>query len=151
MPTAVQGQQVLRATHGFLVSRGTAALPQTTIGSIFTVTGGRIIIVSLVGEVTTVLGAGVNAVSIGNTPSGGASAPTTLGTATSVATAAVGTIIGANAGGAVIVSVSGTALTPKYLMDAGAITITTTGSVTGSVKWDLVYVPHDPGATVVAA
>jgi hypothetical protein len=39
----------------------------------------------------------------------------------------------------------------RFLVDAGSVTITTSATNTGSVKWDLIYVPYDTNATVAAA
>jgi hypothetical protein len=54
----------LALTEGFLVERATAALPATTTANIFTITGGRIIVRGLVGQVTTAIQAQANAVKI---------------------------------------------------------------------------------------
>jgi hypothetical protein len=151
MPTPAQNAQVLHATSGFLVSRAAAALPSTTIGSIFTVTGGRILIKALTGTVVTLL-SGTNSTTVGVTPSGGASAPAVLSSAGIIPTAAGSPLMSKLDGGALIVVVSGGIIAPTpWLMQAGAVTITTASTVTGTVSWDLLYAPYDPGATVVAA
>lgn len=144
------------ALLGLKVERATAALPQSALGNIFTVSGGRVAITSVVGEVTTVLGAGANSLTIGYAPTVGVGDAAVLGAgAASLATAAVGTHIGANPGGDVFVDLAtqaGVALpNAALLVDPGSVTITTAGSVTGSVKWTLTYIPYDDAATVVAA
>src|SRR6185312_4831208 len=45
----------LAGTHGILVNRATASLPATTTASLFTISTGRILLTSIVGEVTTVI------------------------------------------------------------------------------------------------
>ena len=55
MTTSVDRKAVAQITQGFKVSRATAALPQTTQSALFTVTGGRVMILGVVGEVTTII------------------------------------------------------------------------------------------------
>jgi hypothetical protein len=38
-----------------------------------------------------------------------------------------------------------------FLALPGAITLTTLSTVTGTVSWECLYAPYDPGASVVAA
>ena len=147
---------ILDALLGLKVERAAAALPSSTLGNIFTVSGGRVAITAVVGEVTTVLGAGANSLTIGYAPTVGAGDPTVLGAgAVSLLTAPVGTHIGSNAGGDVFVDLAtqaGVAVPDSPLwVDAGSVTITTTGTVTGSVKWTCCYIPIDSAATVAAA
>lgn len=155
MTTLLQASAVRLITEGIMVSRATATLPATATGSIFTVTGGRILIVSLVGEVTTAVQNQACTVAIGYAPTVGTGSTTALGTASSVIAAPIGTHVGINPGGAAATDLSTQAgvLTPsgRFLVDAGAITITTSATNTGSVKWDLIYVPVDTAVTVVAA
>jgi hypothetical protein len=156
MPTGTQNLQVVRANLGWQVSRATAALPAGVKGSIFTITGGRILVRLLVGEVTTVLGATVTSLVIGNTPTVGNAVANSLATTAVVTSAPVGTHFVANPGGALVLDITnqnGVAAGAGYpfLCPAGAIDITPTATDTGSVKWDLWYLPIDPGASVVAA
>lgn len=153
--TLIQASAVRLITEGYLVSRATAALPATTTGNIFTVTGGRILVVSLVGEVTTAVQNQACTVAIGYAPTVGTGSTTALGTASSVIAAPIGTHIGFNPGSATAVDLSTQAgvsvPSARFLVDAGAITITTSATNTGSVKWDLIYVPYDTNVTVAAA
>lgn len=148
-------QGIRAAVFGTKVERATAALPSSTLGNVFTVSGGRVAITSLVGEVTTVLGAGANTVTIGYAPTVGTGSATALGTSATITTAAVGSHMAAVPGGAVAIDVSTQAGVPLpafgFLVDPGSVTITTTATVTGSVKWTITYVPIDDAATVVAA
>ena len=152
MPTAIQGQQVLRATTGFLVTRPAAALPSTTIGSIFTISGGRVLIKSLSGTVATLL-SGTNSTTVGVTPTWNAtSAPAVLSSAGIIPVAAGSPVMSKLDGGALVVVVSGGIIAPTpWLALPGAVTITTASTVTGTVSWELCYVPYDTGASVVAA
>ena len=154
MTTIIKNADVRTITFGISVSRATAALPATALGAIFTVTGGRIMIRSLVGEVTTIIQAQACTVKVTSTP--------TTGTAVDLC-AASASISGLEVGGrlalpaaAATAMVTGNAgatqndLT-RWLVPIGSIGITTSATNTGSVKWDLVYVPFDSGAQVVAA
>lgn len=94
------------AVYGTKVERVTAALPASTLGNIFTVSGGRVAITSVVGEVTTVLGAGANTITIGYAPTVGTGSATALGTSATITTAAVGSHIAAAPGSAAVIDVS---------------------------------------------
>ncbi len=150
MPTPVQNQQVMRASNGFVVYRAAAALPSSTLGSLFTISGGRALIRALTGQVVTLL-SGTNSTSVGITPSiTTTSAPTALCSA-GVIPVAVGAPLTAVFGSALSVIVNGALLTQPWYAPAGDITITTASTVTGTVKWELIYVPLDPATVVVAA
>jgi hypothetical protein len=157
MTTLIKNADVRTIAAGINVSRATAALPAGVAGSIFTVSGGRILLIALVGEVTTVLGATVMTLSLGVTPTVGSAAASVLGTTSAaMANSPVGTHIIANPGGAVVTDVAnqagGTVLRSSwFLVPVGAVTVTPSATETGSVKWDLTYVPLDVGAQVVAA
>jgi hypothetical protein len=141
---------------GIKVDRAAAALPQTATGSIFTVSGGRVVLTSLVGEVTTVLGATATTLLVVSTPTLGAA--TTLATATAVTSSAVGswfTLPAALGGALVVTPVGGAVALPSVslglLVPLGAVQITTSASDTGSVKWSVTYIPYDDAGLVVAA
>jgi hypothetical protein len=55
MSTLIAADQIRSLLVGIKVQRATAALPQTAAGSLFTIAGGKVLITSLVGEVTTVI------------------------------------------------------------------------------------------------
>lgn len=155
MTTLIKAQDVRTIALGINTSRATNTLPAGALGNIFTVSGGRIAVVSLIGEVTTVVQNQACTLAIGTAPTVGTGSATALGTATSIIAAPVGTHFGANPGGATVVDLSTQAgvLMPSQLLavDPGTITITTSATNTGSVKWDLIFVPLDVGAQVVAA
>lgn len=141
-----------KALFGLKVDRATAALPATTSGSLFAVTGGRVLITSIVGEVTTVLGATVTNLKLRSAPTTGTAvdlcanlavankeAGTLFGITGTFATA----LVGANAGATVVPS-------NPVVVPIGNIQATTDATNTGSVKWSVTYVPLDDGATVTA-
>ena len=155
MTTLIKNQDVRTIALGIAVARATNTLPATTTGNIFTVSGGRIAVVSLVGEVTTAVQNQACTLAIGTAPTVGTGSTTALGTASSIIAAPIGTHVGANPGGAAVTDLStqaGVALpTAPFVVNIGTITITTSATNTGSLKWDLIYVPLDVGAQVVAA
>lgn len=136
------------------VNRAAAALPQTATGTIFTITGGQVLVTSLIGTVTVATGATATTLKIVSTPTVGTAADLT--TAVSVASKEVGTIIALNVavGGALTVATAGGAAIPapgQLVLNAGTIQLTTSASNTGSVKWSITYVPLDDGASISAA
>lgn len=155
MTTIIQNSAVRLISLGETVARATAALPASTSGNIFTVTGGRIIIVSLVGEVTTAVQNQACTLAIGYAPTTGTGSTTNLGTASSIIAAPIGTHFGFNPGSATatdLATQAGVSLpSAGVLVDVGAVQITTSATNTGSVKWDIAYIPYDNGAQVAAA
>lgn len=144
-----------KSVLGVKVERAAALLPQTAQAAIFTVSGGKVLITSLMGEVVVVMPATVNTLKITGNPTAGTDVDWT--TATSTASKEVGAIItpAATAGGALVVANAGggNAVAPTgYVAQIGTIDLVTSGSAaTGTVKWTITYVPIDTGATVVAA
>jgi hypothetical protein len=137
---------------GVRVSKATAALPQTTTGNLFTITGGRVMVKQICGEVTTIIQNQANNTKISHDPDVGAAAD--LCAVLDIANDAVGTNYGIT--GTVANAMVGTShaylvgQAAPLILPAGVITLTCAASNTGSVKWDLFYVPIDEGARVVA-
>jgi hypothetical protein len=153
--TTIQNSSVRLISEGILVARATATLPATATGNIFTVSGGRILVVALVGEVTTAVQNQACTLAIGSAPTVGVGSTTALGTASSIIAAPIGTHFGINPGSATatdLTTQAGVAVpAARFIADVGTLTITTSATNTGSVKWDLIYVPWDNAASVVAA
>jgi hypothetical protein len=153
MANFIQGAQLRKLLFGLKVSRAAATLPSSTLGNIFTVTGGRVLLVSLTGTVVTTL-SGTNATTVGVTPTaaGATSAPAALSAAGTIPVT-VGCSVSSKLDGAVmVVTPAGALIAPTpYLALPGVVTITTASTVTGTMSWDLIYVPYDTGASVVAA
>ncbi len=142
-----------------ICERSAALIPQTTAASIFTITGGKILVRGIYGEVVVAIGAVANATKIKFT-----------GTNPVATTDLCATLdINAKASGSVftIVGVVATAMksttnnlvvpadniaAPGLVLGSGAIKVDCAGSsVTGTVKWTLVYDIIDSGANVAAA
>lgn len=165
---AAQAAQVFAATYGALVTGGAKTLPVSTSGDIFLITGGRVIITSLTGVVSTTIQSQATTLSVGNKPTGGSSATATLcatgdlngvvaGTSLAVPaakasaliiSAADGTVVwnGSSGGQGVSFRNGGLALVP-----AGSIQVTTVATSTGAIIWSVTYVPYDAGAVITAA
>src|SRR5258708_2263549 len=138
---------------GARVDRATAALPQTTNAAIYTISGGRVFVSLIVGEVTTVIQTQVNNTKLTAVPT----------TGSAVDLCAVVDISALEVGGklspvgvlatALGKTLAGAAAGPSagFIVSIGTINLNCAASNTGSVKWSIWYVPVDDGALVVAA
>jgi hypothetical protein len=150
-----QNRDAITTTQlGFHVSRPTATLPQTATGNLFTVAGGRCLVKLLFGEVTTAIQNSDPVAKITLTP--------TVGSAVDVASTV--DLSSLEIGGKLMVEGDGTALVKgnaggaffaagqhEFVATTGTIDMICGASKTGSVKWDLWYVPLDEGAAISAA
>jgi hypothetical protein len=164
MSVIIQGSQLRQIDLGIRVEKGPVTNPQTASTALFTVTGGKVAITSLVGIVTTVQGATANSFNLTYTPSGGSAADISAATVcTSDAAGTYYTITGVAADLVSAQKVGGTevptvtyAPTPTFLtgalvVGAGALNLKASGSNTGATTWVLTYVPIDDGAAIAAA
>lgn len=153
MTTIISGPQVRQLALGTKVDRTTAALPQTTQSALFTIAGGRILLTSIVGEVTTVIQTQANNTKLVSNPTTGTDVD--ICAVLDVTADQVGclygitglfsdALVGANAGATVV---------PRnaVVLPIGTLDLSCAASNTGSVKWSITYVPLDDGASVVAA
>jgi hypothetical protein len=164
---AAQAAQLLASAFGAVVTGGSKTLPASGTGHLFTVSGGRVILCSMTGTVSTVIQNQLDTLSIGNTPSGGSVATTSITSAIStVAGFTVGTSFGvgafssgspaalvASAASGVLGAASlgvGAGNAGICLVPAGTIDWTTSATNTGAVIWSVAYIPYDAGATVTA-
>jgi len=153
MPTLNQSQKDASAilTLGIHVAKAAATLPQTATQHLFTVTGGRVLVNLLFGEVTTIIQSTDPVAKITSTP--------TTGTAVDVASTV--DLSSLEVGGLLTVEGDGTALIKgnagaglpgtgqgKWICPIGFIDLITGASKTGATKWDLYYIPIDDGASV---
>lgn len=160
MTVIISGEQLRTILFGTRVARATAALPQSAAAAIFTVSGGRVLLTGILGEVTTTVqnqtcntklvanpttGSDVDlcaTVDIANLEVGGKLSliPDLDATPFSVA-------LGKQLAGAAPFGLANRAV----VVAAGTIDLSCSASNTGSVKWDLTYLPLDAGAAVTAA
>lgn len=151
MTAIIQGSQLAAIALGTRVESGIKTVPQNALDALFTITGGKVAVMGVIGEVTTVIG--------GTTPSAKLVANPTVGADTDIVTAVavtadpVGTLYGvATVGGALQVLESAAPLnqTP-FVLKPGTLDLQVSAAdATGAIKWSLFYVPVDDGASVAA-
>jgi hypothetical protein len=154
--TLIQNKDVRTISAGLYVQNTLhTTLPQTASQNIFTVAGGRILLVALTGQVTTVIGATATTLKVTNTPTSGTA--TDIASATAITSKEVGTLIGLplTPGSALVVGANAGAAVQVpghqgWLIQPGTISVTTSASTTGGLSYDLVYIPYDTGVTVTA-
>lgn len=141
------------------VQRPTLALPQTTTEILFRVYGGRVRVVLLIGEVTTVIQSTdpVAKITAGRLSDAGVLVGTVYDIASTLDMSSdeVGTIYTVEGDGTAIISpqLAGAgyigAANNGWIMPQGEIYLTTGASKTGAIKWDLWYESLDEAAYAV--
>lgn len=136
------------------VSRSAASLPQTAAAAIFNVLGGRVIVKMLLGEVTTAIQNQVCNTKVTVNPTAGTSGDVAANL--DIANDEVGTFYMVEGDGTALVGTNaGTSFAAGgfqyWVAPVGTIDLETAASNTGAIKWDLFYIPLDPGAYVTAA
>jgi hypothetical protein len=156
MSVMIQGSQVRAITQGILVSRATATIAADQ--DLFSIDGGRILLLGFVGTVTTAIGAGSQDFGIAFDPDDGGSNVDLADTSTPLVADAdvVGThyTLNTTAAGDLVAATDvayNAILATPILLPEGDIVLDVTGTEAGSVKWDLIYVPLDNGASVSAS
>lgn len=134
------------------VSRPTDSLPATATETIFEVEGGRILLKALVGEVTTVIQTQACNLSVNVDSDAGSS--DVIASTLDISADAVGTYYGVEGDGTAVedtgIGWGRTCAGVGAIIGPGAITITTSATNTGAVKWDLYYLPLDKASYVTA-
>lgn len=148
------GDAFRKAILGLKTSRATGTLPATTQSAIFTIAGGQVMVTSLVGTVTTATGATATNLKVTGNPTTGTDVD--IAANVSVASKEVGSVITLNAtfGGALVVNNAGgapSALGVGFILNPGTLDLVTSATNTGSIKWDITYIPLDSGAAISAA
>ncbi len=154
MTVILDAASIRAVTLGTLVSRAAAILPQSTDGALFTISGGRVVVNAIVGEVTTVMEAGANNTKLKLNPTA-VGADQDLCATLSIASDAVGdqyTITG-TVGDAMLsdLLIGNGVLTSPLVLSEGDIELDCSASKTGAIAWELIYSALDSDATVVAA
>lgn len=166
MSVVPSGLQIRQADYGPIVTGAAKSIPQTGSQDIFTVVNGRVLVTSLVGVVSTVIGGTVTTLSVGVQPTGGSRVTTKLCTAVAITSLALGAMVavpnlitgalvvgdasGVMAGG----SSGGTGVPVRSggiaVVSTGTIGVTTSANNTGAIVWSVTYVPYDSGAAITA-
>lgn len=154
---AAQSGQTYEALHlGFRVEKAQGATVATGETSLFTITGGRVLLTQIVGEVTTVIQTQATSVKIVYDPDSTvtAGADTDLCAVLDISADVVGLLYGITGTVAdAMIEGLGRVLaqhTPHVLSE-GAIHQNSSAASSGGIKWTMWYVPLDDGAVVVAA
>lgn len=155
MSTIIQGPAIRTSQFGVQLIKATQNLPQTATATLATVNVGSVLVTSMLGLVTTALGATATNLSVGTAPTAGVASTTGIMAATAVASTPIGSWItpvqSAGVGGAGAVGANaGTAvfLATPFVVAAGTITWTTSANDTGQVKWYFTYIALDNGASL---
>jgi hypothetical protein len=151
----LQGYQLRTSQFGVQVVKASQVLPQTATANLATVSGGAVLITSMVGLVTVALGATATNLSLGATPTIGTANNSGIASAIAVASKEAGTwmvpLVSAGVGGTLAVgSNAGAAvfLPTPFVVPSGFITWTTSASDTGQMRWYFTYVALDNGASL---
>lgn len=151
MATQVPGRQLRLANYGTQVLRPAGNLPATTNAAIFNITGGRILLQSIVGTVTTAIQAQANTLSLSTLSTTGA-ITTAITAGIDVTGLAVGNLYSIDGVRANAATVGSSVYTTNELVVAtGSIRWVTTATSTGAMSWTVLYIPLDDGASVTAA
>lgn len=149
-------QAYRKAVLGERVDRATAALPATTDDALFTITGGRVFVTSIIGEVTTVIQTQANNTKLKFNPSA-TGADVDICAVLNISADAVGTLysITGDFSDAMLDGLlcleTDSLLEKPILLSEGAIELDCAATNTGSVSWTITYVPLDDGASVAAS
>lgn len=139
-----------KALFGQRASYAAANLPATATGTLFTVTGGRVLITSLTGLVATSIQAQACAVKIVATPTTGS--VNDLSGTVDVNGLAAGGLLGLTglAADALVKSTGGGVSNVRnpVVVAAGTIGLNTAATNTGTVGWTCTWVPLDDGASL---
>ena len=154
MSVLIQGDQLRALSLGGKVERSPAVLPATTQSAIFTVSGGRVVVTALIGEVTTVCSATATTLKVTANPTTGSDVD--IATATAETSQEVGSLVSLplTLAGALNVQNAGAGQVPAsvgFVIPIGTIDLVTSATNTGALKWTLFYYPLDNGASVTAA
>jgi hypothetical protein len=133
----IPGRQLSDSVIGTQILKGARALPQNTTATLYNVTGGSIMLVALIGQVASAIGAGVN-LSIGISPLSGGANAVGLGGPTPIGGLVAGSLIimpfSVGAAGSALVAPavpsSGQSVTNNY---HGTVTVVISGGTVSAV------------------
>lgn len=149
----VDPQAFAAVNLGFRVDKAAATLPASTTQDLFDVTGGRIAVLAIVGEVTTVVQTQACNTKLLSTPTTGTAVD--LCAVLDISADEAGCLYGITGtfGDALVGANAGASVLPArpVVVPIGTIGLNTAATNTGATKWTLWYVPLDLGATVASA
>ena len=151
MTTMISGSQLRTVLLGNRVSKATGTLTAATV-SLFTVTGGKVLITSIVGQVTTAITV-ANSYKLQANPTTGTVADLVAATDIGTTDTPVGSLLGFTGVAADSIT-QGPGAVPTLqrpiAVNTGGIEHVSAGT-DGAITWTLTYVPLDDGAAVAAA
>ena len=152
-PNALSQAAYRELVLGVRIDKASFTLPASASGALFTIAGGRILLTSIYGEVTTLIQTQVCNAKLISTPTTGTAVDMCavlditadeVGCLYGITGLPSDALVGTNAG-----------LTQhmnRYLiLPIGTINLNTSATNTGATKWSMTYIPLDNGASVVAA
>jgi len=152
MSTLIQGDQIRALLFGVRVEKAYATLAVET-KSLFTVAGGKVLITSIVGEVTTAITvAGTS--KLQHNPTVGTTKDLCAATDLGTTDTPVGNLLGFQGltGDSILFGPGAVPnLKQPIVLTAGVIEQVNATGADGGITWVLTYVPLDNGASVVAA
>lgn len=140
---------------GFRVDRDTEDLPQTGDGSLFTITGGRVLVTMILGEVTTVIETQDNNTKLKFNPTA-TGADQDLCAVLNITADPVGELytISGGVGDAMrsdLLIGAGNLYNDPLILSEGEIELDCAASNTGQVQWSVWYYPLDVGARIAVS
>ena len=154
MTVMLDAASIRAVTLGIVVERATSTLPQSGDLALFTITGGRISLVALVGELTTATPAGANLARIKLNPTA-TGVDQDLCANLDIVSDAVGELytITGTVGDAMLsdLLIGKGVLASPLVLSEGDIELDCSANKTGAIAWTLIYTPIDTAALVVAA
>lgn len=156
MTVMIQGAQLRTIQYGIKVDKAAVTIPATATQALFTVTGGRIIVLAVLSEVTTIIQAQACLVKYVSTPLAGSAVDMCIATAADITGLEVGGKLTLPTTRALLTTISNAGdivFNPARadIVPPGAIGLNTSATNTGAMKHTLLYLPFDDAATVVAA
>lgn len=153
MARSIDNELVAQPLLGRRVERAAAALPQTAAAAIFNITGGRVLITQIFGEVVTAIQNQANNTKLTANPTVGTSVD--MCAVLSIANDEAGCLYGITGLPSDAMVGTNAGLTQGQnrgqILNTGSIDLDCAASNTGTVKWTCFYIPLDPGAAVAAA
>jgi hypothetical protein len=154
MSNFIQGYQLRTLKYGNQVTKSAAVVPNASASDLFTVSGGAVLVTSLVGKVTTVFTSSSTTLNMGPAPTTGTANAAGIHDATVLTSAAVGAWVvpllasGIATAGVVADAIGWLSDEGSFVCDQGFITYQASASNTGQIEWYLSYIPLDTGASV---
>lgn len=155
MANFIQGYQLRTLQLGNQVVKSAAVVPNAAPANLFVVSGGAVLITSLVGKVSTVFTSTVTTLNMGAAPTVGTANASAIHASTVLTSAALGAwvtpALSSGIAGAGVVA-NGISWVENdggdFIVDAGNITYQASAANTGQIVWYLTYIPLDTGASV---